>query len=258
MPPINTTIRGTHYSNRLGYRPRYVVVHSAAGGPGLTARSLAQYLAQNGVGASAHYAVDEDEIFRVVDEGLAAHHAGGSKLPDGTTGTYISGNTRVDAVNAVSIGIEMKQIAGQATLPVVGETTIKLAADICRRHGIPVERVVGHREISGKGGHSDPVGVDMNYFRERVTIELGTGRPTPPTGSVDPALLAEAKRRRLLSINPAAALHKEIVRRGMVPTSNEFDFPPDLVCQVAMAASGKQYLIVCHRGAWSTFTITQI
>lgn len=185
MAPIRT-VTGHHYSSRMGQRPRYLVLHSAANSANATAESVARYLAQNAVQASAHYLAGDGVIWKIVDESWAAHHAGGSTLPDGTRGTLRDGAAFVDAVNAATIGVEMLQTAGQSVKPAVLETAIPLLVDICRRNGIPASNVVSHAAISVKapqGAHSDPVGVDMGQVRARVAAALSGGPnpvPAPP------------------------------------------------------------------------------
>lgn len=187
MLPIKT-IQGQHHSSRMGQRPRYLVLHSAANSAAASAADVARYLANNSVKASAHYMVGDSEIWRIVAESLAAHHAGGSTLPDGTHGQLTQGASFVDSVNACTIGVEMLQTAGQPVRPLVLEGAIPLLVDICRRNGIPAGNVVSHKEISvhaPQGAHSDPVGVDMNQVRARVAAAL-EGAPAPAPGPVPP------------------------------------------------------------------------
>ena len=91
--------RKTHSGN---YQPaqrgkkeiRYLVIHYTANN-GDTAKNNADYFAQNVVSVSAHYFVDEREIWQSVPDGDIAWHCG-------TRGTYYHPSCR----NANSIGIE--------------------------------------------------------------------------------------------------------------------------------------------------------
>jgi hypothetical protein len=72
-----------------------------------------------------------------------------------------------DFANLITWGIEIFQIAGQdcprdAVLLAVLRVTMA-----SERLGIPVERILGHREID-PARRSDPVGVDMDWFRRTV------------------------------------------------------------------------------------------
>lgn len=180
MLPIQT-LAGRHFSSRAGRRPMWLVLHSAANSAEATTENVARYLGSNGVGASAHYLVGDDAIYQIVVEEKAAHHAGGSTLPDGTRGPVrVGGAFVVDAVNACTIGVEMMQTAGQPVRPAVLAAAIPLLVDICRRNAIPADHIVSHAAISvnaPQGAHSDPVGVDMDLVRARVAAGLGTTAP---------------------------------------------------------------------------------
>lgn len=262
MAPISS-IAGEHHSSRLGKTPRYLVLHSAANSAIATPAAVARYLAHNGVGASAHYLVGENEIWRIVDEGRAAHHAGGSTLPDGTTGRVTQGDSWVDAVNAVTIGVEMMQTVGQSVRPAVLETAIPLLVDICRRNGIPASNVVSHRDISAhatQGAHSDPVGVDMGVVRARVAAALG-GRPAPapvPVQSPGQALLIavdKAHRATGITLNPSAALQRSIRADGLIPTTREIEVVDGGVTYVAQRAEslggGGAHVYYVVKGDWA-------
>lgn len=181
MLPIKT-IDGKHWSGRQGQRPRYLVLHSAANSAAATTDKVAAYLANNAVKSSAHYLVGPDVIYAIVPEYVAAHHAGGSTLPDGTVGTLREGTAIVDAVNASTIGVEMMQTVGQPVRAPVLDAAIPLLVDICRRNKIPAANVVSHASISvhaPQGAHSDPVGVDMAIVRARVAAGLGETSAPP-------------------------------------------------------------------------------
>jgi hypothetical protein len=264
MAPIKT-ISGLHYSSRMGQRPRYLVLHSAANSANATAESVARYLANNAVKASAHYMVGIGEIYSIVSEGLAAHHAGGSTLPDGTHGQLTQGSAFVDAVNACTIGVEMLQTAGQPVLPAVLDTAIPLLVDICRRNGIPAANVVSHQAISAKapqGAHSDPVGVDMNKVRARIATALG-GAPQPAPGPAPArvpsnALLAAVDkdhRTRGITLNPTAAIQRAIRADGLIPTTRELELVDGGVTYVVQRAEGLAgggaRVYWCVKGDWA-------
>lgn len=184
MLPIRQ-LPGRHFSSRAGRRPLWLVLHSAANAAEATTENVARYLGSNGVSASAHYLVGADAIYQIVAEDKAAHHAGGSTLPDGTTGQVrVAGAFVVDAVNACTIGVEMMQTVHQSVTPAVLAAAMLLLVDICRRNAIPADHIVSHKDISvhaPQGGHSDPVGVNMDDVRARVAAALG-GAPAPAPG----------------------------------------------------------------------------
>ncbi len=126
---------------------RYVVIHyvGALGG----AEANARYFAEAGREASAHYFVGfAGEIYRSVEEKDSAWHCGGGR--QGPEGGGFFNLCRNDN----SIGIELcvrKSEAGiwyfeKATL----ESAAGLTADVMRRHGIGLDRVIRHFDVTGK------------------------------------------------------------------------------------------------------------
>lgn len=117
---------------------RYIVVHYTSN-RGDTAKNNADYFAQEDVGASAHYFVDENEIWASVPEDCAAWHCGAKK--------YRHPACR----NANSIGVEicMNDKAGA-----VRQGSIDRAAQLVRmlidKYHIPKENVLRHYDVTGK------------------------------------------------------------------------------------------------------------
>jgi N-acetylmuramoyl-L-alanine amidase len=99
-------------------------------------------------GVSSHYLVGTGArpvVYRLVDEGRAAHHAGPSEWQGRTF------------LNASSIGIEIVNDgwrdtpAGRSWMPYPPqqvEAVVALVKDIVRRHGISPDRVVAHADIA--------------------------------------------------------------------------------------------------------------
>ena len=126
MGILNTVIRLLcHPGNRGGARNpddiRYLVYHYT-GNDGDRAVNNAKYYQSTVVGASAHYFVDDEEIYGMV-------------------------------TNANSISIEMcdtvrdgRIMASEATL----ERAAALGRELMEKYDIPVERVVRHFDVTGK------------------------------------------------------------------------------------------------------------
>lgn len=114
----------------------YIVVHYTAN-RGDTAKNNADYFARQKTGTSAHYFVDEDEVWQSVAEGDTAYHCG-SKDP-------IHPYCR----NSNSLGVEMCDSVG-AVPEAVRERTAALVRDLMEKYGIPVERVLRHYDVTGK------------------------------------------------------------------------------------------------------------
>lgn len=119
---------------------RYLVIHYTSN-RGDTAKNNADYFAREALTspASAHYFVDETEIWASVPENCVAWHCGAK--------TYVHPTCR----NTNSIGIE---ICMNATDGSVREGSITHAAELVRelmqRYQIPVERVLRHHDVTGK------------------------------------------------------------------------------------------------------------
>ena len=131
-----TKVNRTVMSNKQN---KYIVIHYV--GAVSTAKANADYFYAVNRKASAHYFVDENEIYQVVREGDSSWHCG-------TTGTYYS-NCR----NSNSIGIEMCCFNNNGTLDVsekVIEKTIELTKELMVKYNIPVENVIRHYDVTHK------------------------------------------------------------------------------------------------------------
>jgi len=119
---------------------KYIVIHYV--GAVSTAKNNADYFKSTYRGASAHYFVDENDIYRVVADKDVAWHCG-------TTGKYYHNSCR----NSNSIGIEMCCYKNNGTLDVsdkVVERTIELTKELMAKYGISASNVVRHYDVTHK------------------------------------------------------------------------------------------------------------
>lgn len=131
-----TTVNRTQMSNKEN---KYIVIHYV--GAVSSAKANADYFRSVNRQASAHYFVDENEIWQVVKESDSAWHCG-------TKGKYYN-NCR----NSNSIGIEMCCFNNNGTLDIsekVVENTIELTRQLMAKYNIPVENVVRHYDVTHK------------------------------------------------------------------------------------------------------------
>jgi N-acetyl-anhydromuramyl-L-alanine amidase AmpD len=133
------------------YRVDRIVVHVTQGG----FRSAVDAFRNPGHKASAHYIVRKDgHVEQMVRELDVAYHA----------------NNR--QVNERSIGIEHVGFVDrpQDFTDAMYESSARLAAGICRRHGFPADRrhIIGHHEVPG-ADHTDP-GPHWNWDRYLTLI----------------------------------------------------------------------------------------
>ena len=120
---------------------------------------------------SAHYLITrEGVIYRLVDEGKRAWHAGLSRMPGGA-----------ENVNDFSIGIEIVRTLNEEPTNSQYDALVKLLCDIKRRHpALTIPNVVGHDTIRHlwNGMHPDTAAVQKYdpgplFHWTRLTSELG-------------------------------------------------------------------------------------
>ena len=132
-----TTVNRTVMSNKQN---KYIVIHYV--GACSSAKANADYFYSVNRQASAHYFVDENEIWQVVKETDRAWHCG-------TTGTYYHSECR----NSNSIGIEMCCYDNNGTLDIKEEVinkTIELTKGLMAKYNIPIENVIRHYDVTHK------------------------------------------------------------------------------------------------------------
>lgn len=139
---------------------KYIVIHYTAN-KGDTALNNIKYFANNVVEASAHYFVDENNIYSSVPVSDTAYHCGGGR--QSRTGGKMYGK----CTNANSIGIEMclldksGNVKHQTILNTVLLTTL-----LMKEHNIPSENVIRHWDVTGKICPAPFVGDDNAYWQD--------------------------------------------------------------------------------------------
>ena len=131
-----TTVNRTVMSNKQN---KYIVIHYV--GSVSSAKANADYFYSVNRQASAHYFVDENEIYQVVSEKDSAWHCG-------TNRTYYK-----DCRNSNSIGIEMCCFNNNGTLDIKEEVvnrTIELTKELMKKYNIPVDNVIRHYDVTHK------------------------------------------------------------------------------------------------------------
>lgn len=136
---INSKITKCNRTLRNGKKNEWVVIHYV--GAVSTAKNNAQYFYDKYRGASAHYFVDENEIWQVVEEKDNAWHVGGAKK-------YFN-----DCRNSNSIGIELcckKDAKGWYFEPQTIENAVELTATIMLKYNLDIFHLTTHNLTTGK------------------------------------------------------------------------------------------------------------
>lgn len=119
----------------------YLVIHFTAN-DGDSAKNNADYFAREAPGASAHFFVDEREIWQSVQEKDIAWHCG-------TRGMYFHPYCR----NANSLGVELcsrKRGEKYYFTPETVKNAQQFVRSLMKRYGIPMENVVRHYDVTHK------------------------------------------------------------------------------------------------------------
>ena len=135
-----------NYTAMKNKENKYIVVHYV--GAVSTAENNAKYLHNNSTSASAHYFVDENDIYQVVEDKNKAWHCGGGLQGNGGHTFYGK------CTNSNSIGIEMCCKIGPNGTWYFEYQTVENAARLIRylmkKHNIPIDRVIRHYDVTGK------------------------------------------------------------------------------------------------------------
>lgn len=117
---------------------KYIVIHYTSN-EGDTAKNNADYFARENVGASAHYFVDENQIWSSVPENKIAWHCGAK--------TYRHPYCR----NTNSIGVEicMNDKTGAVRKQSIANA-VQLVKMLMQKYNVPIENVIRHYDVTGK------------------------------------------------------------------------------------------------------------
>lgn len=128
--------------NGVKHKIQWIVIHFTAGNSD-TAKNNADYFARcSGLNASAHFFVDENEIWQTVNLANTAWHCGSE------TGYYYNGCRNVN-----SIGIEMCSDWKNGEYVITMETqkrTVKLVQWLMEQYGIDINHVCMHYHVTHK------------------------------------------------------------------------------------------------------------
>lgn len=125
---------------------KYLIYHYTANKTD-KAKSNANYFKNNVVKASAHYFVDENDIYQSVEDLKIAYSVGGTKWSDcKSTG---GGSMYGKITNANSISIEMCSTNGEISDATI-QNAVKLGKELMKKYNIPISNVYRHFDVNGK------------------------------------------------------------------------------------------------------------
>lgn len=124
------------YNHYEGNNIKYIVIHYT-GNINDTAKNNADYFFGGNRNASAHYFVDDNEIYQVVEDYNGAWHCG-------------DGNNKYGINNRNSIAIEMCGTDNGRISEKTVENTLELTKYLMKKYNIDVDNVCRHKDASGK------------------------------------------------------------------------------------------------------------
>lgn len=149
---------------------KYLIYHYTANKTD-KAKSNASYFKNNITKASAHYFVDEHDVYQSVDDLKTAYSVGGSKWSDCkvTGGGSMYGNI----TNSNSISIEMCSSNGYISESTI-QNAVNLGKEIMKKYNIPISNVYRHFDVNGKHcpGWSGWYGTDSSkwlYLKNKLS-----------------------------------------------------------------------------------------
>lgn len=211
MVTINVKTANTNNFGGLRNNIKYIVIHYTAN-DGDTDEGNGNYFANNNVGASAHYFVDDDSIVQSVPDNRVAWSVGGNKYPNTKGAAYYGKCT-----NNNSISVELCDTKKNGVYDFT-EATLKNAADLVRllmkKYNVPIDRVIRHYDVNGKICPKPFVENEKawNGFKERLVDEV-------------------VKRYNTISELPkwAKGTIEKLVKEGKIADGNRLDMSEDML-----------------------------
>lgn len=167
---INKNLTSVNFKVSDSRAIKYIVLHYT-GNNGDTAKANTNYFKSKYRGASAHYFVDESEIWQAVEDDHVAWHCG-------DTQKYTNGGASLKGIvsNTNSIGIEMcsdKVNGAYVITEWTIDNTVLLVRWLMKKYNIPIENVVRHYDVTGKLCPAPYVGnVKWQELKERIASAM--------------------------------------------------------------------------------------
>lgn len=151
MLNIERKLINCNYEKRTNRDIKYIVVHYTTDRNGNALNSV-NWFGNPNAQSSAHYVVDKDHIYQIVEDKNKAWHCGSK-----------NGYKHPDCRNENSIGIEVASVhpdKKSKTIPAEDpdwrfddkavDNTIDLTVELMKKYNIPIENVLMHYDVTGK------------------------------------------------------------------------------------------------------------
>lgn len=140
-PLYENYITNTNNFSLKNNSQKYIVIHDTANeNHNADADNHRKYFQKNDRSVSIHYVVDKDKVIHVLQDNYSAYHVGDRN------------NSSGDKTNYTTIGIELcvNDAKNSKGWEKVKENGIALVSELMERYNIPLERVIMHKDASGK------------------------------------------------------------------------------------------------------------
>ncbi len=196
MLPITRMI--SPYNHYDYNNPKYIVLHYT-GNAKDTAYNNAKYFNGGNRNASAHYFVDDNNIYQVVEDNKGAWHVG---------------NTKTEVNNKNSIGIEMCCSGNYQISEKTEANAIELVKHLMAKYNIPIANVRTHAEVT-KYGKTCPNWNANNWQRwnnfKAKLVAKPTTQPTTSNGTWLSGTNFQVRIKETLNIRKSASFDAPIV-----------------------------------------------
>jgi hypothetical protein len=178
------TPQSKHFSSREGRAVQYLILHTTESPVNSDQKETLDYLVQNSrkVSINDYIALFPDGIihlYNMVPYSHAAHHAGGAEIAPGVFSSQLPNGFRGHECNMRTIGLEIYRRVDQAVPAAVVEASAQWAAERCKQYNLQTSQILSHAQVDPTR-RSDPIGINMVAFRDRVGEILGAMVQVPP------------------------------------------------------------------------------
>lgn len=224
---LHTLLTKVNYTPLTNKKNEWIVIHYT-GNFNDKSKSNANYFYSVNRNASAHYFVDEHDIYQVVKDSDKAWHVGRN---------YGKNNLFGRCTNMNSIGIEMCSTNGEIA-DATFDNTVALTKELMKKYNIPADHVVTHwmtcsKRCPGWNGWIPPNDSIWKAFKNDISSS-STGQSQP----VKPQPI------------PAATSDKSFKVRVKVPTLNIRKSPSTSAAVVGQIKDKGVYTITETSGNW--------